>query len=101
MATWHGADTLGLLAEMGSLEQGKKADIQIIDPNALNMSGFAGGDPAALIVYSARPENVTTVIVDGNIVKQDGVMQQSNLHSLIRQANESAKRLLATKEQSL
>lgn len=101
MATWHGADTLGLLAEIGSLEQGKKADIQIIDPNALNMSGFAGGDPAALIVYSARPENVTTVIVDGNIVKQDGVMQQSNLHSLIRQANESAKRLLATKEQSL
>lgn len=96
LATWHGADTLGLSAVTGSLEQGKRADIQIIDPNALNMSGFGGGDPAALIVYSARPENVTTVMVDGIIVKQDGRMQQKDGNSLVSKANDSARRLLST-----
>ncbi|QBR52283.1 hydrolase [Erwinia sp. QL-Z3] len=98
MATWHGADTLGLSAKTGSLEQGKRADIQIIDPDALNMSGFGGGDPAALIVYSARPENVKTVLVDGQIVKQDGVMQQKDIEGLIGQANDSAKGLLSRSE---
>ncbi len=98
LATWHGADTLGLSAVTGSLEQGKRADIQIIDPDALNMSGFGGGDPAALIVYSARPENVTTVIVDGSIVKQDGRMQIQDEGLLKRRANESARRLLSTSE---
>lgn len=98
MATWHGADTLGLSAKTGSIEEGKRADIQIIDPDALNMSGFGGGDPAALIVYSTRPENVKTVIVDGRIVKQDGVMLQNVVHSLVRQANESANRLLTATE---
>jgi cytosine/adenosine deaminase-related metal-dependent hydrolase len=96
LATWHGADTLGLSAITGSLEQGKRADIQIIDPDALNMSGFGGGDPAALIIYSARPENVRTVMVDGIIVKQDGRMQQPDVDSLVNKANESARRLLST-----
>ncbi|WP_409076510.1 amidohydrolase family protein (plasmid) [Pantoea sp. C3] len=98
LATWHGADTLGLSAVTGSLEQGKRADIQIIDPDALNMSGFGGGDPAALILYSARPENVTTVIVDGHIIKQDGHMQNPDEGLLKRKANESARRLLSTSE---
>ncbi len=98
MATWHGADTLGLSAKTGSLEQGKRADIQIIDPDALNMSGFGGGDPAALIVYSARPENVKTVIVDGQVVKQDGVMQQKDIEDVVGQANDSAKGLLSRRE---
>lgn len=99
LATWHGADTLGLSAVTGSLERGKRADIQILDPDALNLSGFGGGDPAALIVYSARPENVTTVMVDGILVKQDGHMQQQDVHSLISQASKSARRLLSRAEQ--
>ena len=37
---------------------------------ALNMGGFA--DPAHLLIGSALPENVDTVVIDGRILKRDG-----------------------------
>ncbi|MBK0035859.1 amidohydrolase family protein [Erwinia sp. S43] len=85
----------------GTLEEGKRADIQIINPNTLNMAGFGGGDPAALIVYSAQPENVETVIVDGRIIKADGKLQGINLEEQLRASNASAKKLLEHSESQM
>jgi 5-methylthioadenosine/S-adenosylhomocysteine deaminase len=90
LATRRGAEALGLGDETGTIAPGKRADLQIIDPSALNMSGFAGGDPAALIVYSARPENVATVIVDGRILKRDGRMVGVDMQAVIGKARASA-----------
>ncbi|MCU5774531.1 amidohydrolase family protein [Erwiniaceae bacterium BAC15a-03b] len=90
LATRRSAQALGLGAITGTLENGKRADVQIINPQALNMSGFAGGDPAAFIVYSARPENVETVIVDGKIVKHHGEMQGIDMAEVLSQAQQSA-----------
>lgn len=58
------------------------------------MAGFGGGDPAALIVYSAQPENVETAIVDGLIIKADGKLQGVNLGEHLRATYTSAKKLL-------
>jgi len=93
MATLGGAKTLGLDKMTGSIEPGKRADIQIINPQTLNMSGFGGGDPAALIVYSAGPQNVDTVIVDGKVLKRGGKMVTIDDNELIERANASARRL--------
>ncbi|WP_234465549.1 amidohydrolase family protein [Erwinia sp. S59] len=98
LATRRSAESIGLGALTGTLEEGKRADIQIINPNTLNMSGFGGGDPAALIVYSAQPENVETVIVDGRIIKADGKLQGINVEEHLRATNASAKRLLEQSE---
>ncbi|WP_241488321.1 amidohydrolase family protein [Winslowiella iniecta] len=95
LVTRRAADALGLGEITGTLEPGKRADIQIINPQALNMSGFGGGDPAAFIVYSARPENVETVIVDGKLIKDQGKMQGIDMAELLLQARQSAQRLLA------
>jgi 5-methylthioadenosine/S-adenosylhomocysteine deaminase len=93
MATRGGAEALGLADETGSLTPGKRADLQIIALDAINFSGFGGGDPAAMLVYSARPENVRTVVVDGRIVKQDGVLAGIDLPDVLRIAAKSAQEM--------
>lgn len=101
LATRLSAESIGLGASTGTLEEGKRADIQIINPNTLNMAGFGGGDPAALIVYLAQPANVKTVIVDGRIIKADGKLQGINLGEQLRASNASANRLLERSESQM
>lgn len=63
MATMGGARALGLDREIGSLEVGKKADLQII--NLQSVHTLPHPDPVSTIVYAAQPENVETVLIDG------------------------------------
>lgn len=94
LATRGGAEALGIATEVGTLAPGKRADLQIVALDSLNMAGFGGGDPAALLVYSARPDNVRTVIVDGRIVKRDGKLEGVDLPRLMKTSADSAKQLL-------
>lgn len=90
LATLGGAEALGRTDEVGTITPGKRADLQIIGVDAINLAGFGGGDPAALLVYSARPNNIRTVLVDGRIVKQDGELQDIDLPGLLQRAAASA-----------
>ncbi|WJD60690.1 amidohydrolase family protein [Pseudomonas kurunegalensis] len=93
LATLGGAEALGLADEVGSIRKGKRADLQIIARDAINLAGFGGGDPSALLVYSARPDNVRTVIVDGRVLKRDGQLQRVDLPDLLHRAEASATQL--------
>jgi cytosine/adenosine deaminase-related metal-dependent hydrolase len=64
MATIGGARSLGLEREIGSIEIGKKADLLLLDLRRL-WNPLTGGDVYSSIVYSATPENVDAVMVDG------------------------------------
>ena len=72
MATRNGAAALGLAREIGSIEPGKKADIVLLsrsniwDPLAADESIYSS------IVYSATPENVDSVLIDGRWVYRNG-----------------------------
>nr|WP_305068797.1 amidohydrolase family protein [Luteimonas sp. Y-2-2-4F] len=90
LATRRGADAIGLGDETGRLAPGRRADLQVIDPDALSLSGFGGGDPAALIVYSAGPANVSDVVVDGRVLKRDGRLTGVDLPALLAEARRSA-----------
>ncbi|WP_219338530.1 amidohydrolase family protein [Luteimonas deserti] len=94
LATRRGADALGLGAVTGTLVPGKRADLQVIAPGSLQMAGFGGGDPAALLVYSAAPTDVRTVIVDGRLVKHDGELVGVDLPRVREAARASARALL-------
>ena len=63
MATREGARALGLDADIGSIEVGKKADLILIDA--------AGPDPYSTIVYASRGTDVRTTIVDGQVLIDD------------------------------
>ncbi len=60
----------GIADRTGSLTPGKKADIVIIDGDAVNT--YPVIDPVAAVVCAADISNVETVIIDGVIRKRDG-----------------------------
>ena len=58
--------------QIGTLTPGKQADIAIIDMRSPHLDGF--GDPVATMVLGAGPADVETVIVEGEVVKRDGIL---------------------------
>jgi 5-methylthioadenosine/S-adenosylhomocysteine deaminase len=68
-ATLGGAHVAGIADRTGSLTPGKKADVVIIDGGAVNVAPII--DPVAAVVCAADVSNVKTVIVDGQILKDD------------------------------
>lgn len=93
MATIDGARTLGLSREVGSLEPGKKADIIILDLDALH-SNPDTGDLSSTIVYSAQSSDVRTVLVDGELMMVDGRLQSLDEKQVISEANKEAALLI-------
>lgn len=70
MATLGGAEALGLEQEIGSLTPGKKADLQVINAQALNFAPRV--DWASQLVFNTQPVNVQWVFVNGVALKKDG-----------------------------
>lgn len=74
IATIEGAKALGLDGQIGSLEEGKRADIVILDLKSPHMTPILSKpvrNAAPNIVYSARGDEVETVIIDGRVVMED------------------------------
>jgi 5-methylthioadenosine/S-adenosylhomocysteine deaminase len=69
MATIRGAAALGLDGEIGSLEEGKRADLVLFDTRRPEWRTLF--NPVNTLVYSADGRSVHTVIVDGRIVVED------------------------------
>ena len=70
MATINGAKALGLEDEIGSIEVGKKADLILIDTNAVNLTPDST-DLTSNIVYAANGANVDTTICNGQILMEN------------------------------
>jgi 5-methylthioadenosine/S-adenosylhomocysteine deaminase len=73
LATINGARALGLDTEIGSLEPGKRADLVIVDLSSLHHC--AVHDVLSHLVFTARAADVRTVLVDGRVVLDEGVLQ--------------------------
>lgn len=63
LATRAGAEALGLLSEIGSLEAGKRGDLVVVDLSGLHCG--PGGDVVSRVVYAARAHDVRDVFIDG------------------------------------
>ncbi|KAM0453461.1 hypothetical protein ACHAPV_006243 [Trichoderma viride] len=72
LGTIGGAKAIGMQDQLGSLEEGKLADIVIFDGLSPSMICAAEEDPVAAIVLHSSIADIETVIVDGRIVKQQG-----------------------------
>jgi 5-methylthioadenosine/S-adenosylhomocysteine deaminase len=68
-ATIGGARVAGIADRTGSITPGKKADLVIIDGHAVNTAPVI--DPVGAVVCAADISNVRTVLVDGQVRKQD------------------------------
>lgn len=84
LATIDGARALGLGDQIGSIEVGKRADLSIIRFDRPHNG--VGGDIASRLVYASYPENVRTVLVDGRILMEDGVLTTLDEPTVIEDA---------------
>ncbi|MBL0168303.1 MAG: TRZ/ATZ family hydrolase [Propionivibrio sp.] len=84
MATLGGAQALGLDAVIGSISNGKAADLCAVDINAIGLTPCY--DPVSLLVYSAGREYVSDVWVAGQIRVADGHLLETSEIELINLA---------------
>jgi 5-methylthioadenosine/S-adenosylhomocysteine deaminase len=68
-ATLGGAKVAGIAHKTGSITPGKQADIVILDTKAVNVAPVI--DPVGAVVCAADISNVRTVLVAGEVVKDD------------------------------
>jgi 5-methylthioadenosine/S-adenosylhomocysteine deaminase len=91
LATIKSAQCFGLDGRIGSLTPGKEADIVLLRKTDINMR--AAADPISAIVLHAGVANVDTVIVGGDIVKQNGKLTHRDLPQRLAELERSSKRL--------
>src|SRR2546428_4259131 len=69
MATIRGARALHLENEIGSIEKGKRADLDIVDLDDLNQTPYY--NIYSDLVYAAKASDVRTVVIEGRVVMRD------------------------------
>lgn len=92
MATVEGAAACRL-EKVGRIAQGWRADLVVVDLTAPHMSPHH--DILSLLVYSARPEDVRAVVVDGRPVMVDRELVTLDEARIIAQCQDRARRLTA------
>ena len=93
MATLGGAEAIHRDSEIGSIEVGKRADIVVISTDSPCM--VAASDPAAALVLHASPSDVESVIVNGEMVKENGKLLKVDWPKLKHELVENMKELEA------
>jgi len=91
LATTGGAQALGLADQIGSVEVGKRADLQLINLNRLHATPQP--DPVSTVVYAAEASDVEAVIIDGQIVMRAGELLTLNEQDVITEARDQSRRL--------
>ena len=91
MATKGGARVLGR-TDIGTLEEGKAADIILFDLNDIAFSG--SHNPLTSLVCCGNSSLVKMTIVNGKIVVKDGIILTINTEKIAFNAHEHAKMLI-------
>lgn len=92
MATIRGARALHLDKLIGSIEQGKRADIVIVDFDDLNQTPFY--NVYSHLVYATKANDVRTVIINGRIVMLDRRLLTLNESVIKKDANTYRKKII-------
>jgi len=86
MATIEGARAVLWDDEIGSLEEGKKADLVLFDLNHIEWIPLH--DPVQALVYSATPASLKMTIIDGRVVMENGrvlTVDEAAIYAEVRQ----------------
>jgi 5-methylthioadenosine/S-adenosylhomocysteine deaminase len=91
MATRGGALTIGLEAQIGSLERGKRADLIVVARDGLHMQ--PDRDPWSTLVYAGRGSDVRLTMVDGEILVDQFALTRADRQELVAEASVAAEEL--------
>ncbi len=87
MATFGGAQVLGMDDLVGSLETGKAADLVVIDCHSPNLVPVY--HPASTLVYAARGADVSHVMVAGKWLVKDRALTSLDLERIVAKVQEA------------
>ena len=101
MCTINGARAVGLEDKIGSLEVGKRADLVVrrqdlpeaqpaLDAETAALDDRRAHGPIQNVVYATQSKSVGTVIVDGQVVVEDGHSTRVDEEKVYRDATASA-----------
>jgi 5-methylthioadenosine/S-adenosylhomocysteine deaminase len=93
MATIDGARAMGLAADIGSLETGKKCDLVAFDFRRPHL--VPAVNPAGTLVHTGQGRDVELVMVDGAVVVEDGRPMRADLDTILREGQAAADALWA------
>lgn len=92
MATINGAKTLGLENKIGTIEQGKIADLLILDLDMPNTRPI--NDIFSQIVYNVKGINVDSTIINGKVLMENRKLQiEVNEKEIIRKCEDIINRI--------
>lgn len=94
MATINGAKALKLDKEIGSIEVGKKADLVFLDLNKVWNPVLNNENIFSSIVYSAGPENVDSVMINGKWIYRKREFVNIDVDKIVAEAKLELKKLL-------
>ena len=100
MATMGGAKAIGMADQIGSLEEGKNADIIILDDGGLSaapLRSFEEDDVIKRLVSSYQSASVQTSIIDGQIVMENRQLLTMDEAGVIRDGRKALADLWARK----
>jgi len=93
MATREGARALGMSAELGSIEVGKRADLILVERDRVHLAPDA--DPWSTLVYAARGTDVRMTMVDGRVLVNDFALVHEDVTAITADARSAASTLAA------
>ena len=91
MATINGAKTLGIDGKTGSIEEGKNADLIILDLESVTSQPI--NDVFSNIVYNAKGNNVITTISNGKVLMENRKTNFENEEEIYKKCEEIINRI--------
>jgi 5-methylthioadenosine/S-adenosylhomocysteine deaminase len=92
MATARGATALGLGEDLGRIELGRRADLVCVDVSAAHLQPVL--DPEWTLVHRVHGHDVAHVIVDGDVVVENGKLTKLDEEALMEEARAVSARYL-------
>lgn len=86
MATRWGAEVLGLGEKVGSIEEGKKADIIVVNFNKPHLTPLY--DVYSHIVYAAMSSDVESVMINGKLIIDERVLLSTDESAILNKARQ-------------
>ena len=96
MVTQGGAKAMLMDGRLGAIAPGQRADIVLYDLTSLSLAPL--NDPLQQLVFCERGGSVRTVLIDGNVVYEDGAFAFGDAAEVARQANDMRQNQLGRNE---
>jgi len=94
LATIRGSEAMGIDCEVGSLEPGKKADLITFDLMKPHLTPTM--DPLSSVVLYASSSDIDTVIVEGEVLKKEGVLTKLDMNTILESAQRRTNEIWST-----